>query len=60
MRITLTQPHTHAGRRYPKGAVLDLPEAKAQWLLALQRATPLESASPPMAKAQKPLMPPKE
>lgn len=34
MHIELLQAHTHAGRRLPAGARLDLPEASARWLIA--------------------------
>lgn len=34
MPIELLRPHTHAGRRLPAGARLDLPEASARWLIA--------------------------
>lgn len=33
--VHLLQPHRHAGRDYPKGATLELPESKAQWLIGL-------------------------
>jgi hypothetical protein len=38
MRIILKKPHRHAGRDYPEGASLELPEHKAQWLIGLGRA----------------------
>ena len=38
MKIKLTHPHTHAGRKYPAGAEIDLPDRKAQWLIGLERA----------------------
>lgn len=33
--IYLLKPHRHAGREYPVGAPLDLPESKAIWLVGL-------------------------
>lgn len=38
MRIELITPHTHAGRQYPAGATLDLPDHKAEWLIAVGTA----------------------
>ncbi|MEW6415801.1 MAG: hypothetical protein AB1482_11160 [Pseudomonadota bacterium] len=35
MQIRLALPHTHAGRDYPPGAVLDLDADAAAWLVAL-------------------------
>lgn len=37
-KITLTQPHEHAGRDYPPGAVLTLDDDQADWLISLGRA----------------------
>ena len=35
MTIQLIKAHTHAGRKYPPGAVLTLRDDKAQWLIGL-------------------------
>ena len=37
--VYLLKPHRHAGRDYPVGAPLDLPESKAAWLVGLSVAT---------------------
>jgi hypothetical protein len=49
MHIELLQPHTHAGRRLPAGARLDLPEASARWLIAqgVARIVTPDSLIPP-------------
>lgn len=47
-RIKLRTPHTHAGRKYPAGATLRLPEHKAEWLIGLGVA---EEADEPAAEA---------
>lgn len=46
--VHLLQPHRHAGRDYPTGASLDLPESKAQWLIGLKVASkdPVPAAIP--------------
>lgn len=36
--VELRKQHEHAGRTYPKGAELSLPEGKADWLIALKVA----------------------
>lgn len=33
MKITLTQPHTHAGQALRPGDVIDVPHSVATWLL---------------------------
>ncbi len=33
MTVELIQPHTHAGQDYPPGAMLELDEATARWLI---------------------------
>ena len=33
-RLTLNRPHTHAGRLYAPGAVLDVDPRTADWLIA--------------------------
>lgn len=37
--VYLLKPHRHAGRDYPKGAELELPESKAAWLIGLKVAS---------------------
>jgi len=56
MRIKLKKPHTHAGRKYPAGAELDLPVIKAEWLKALGVA---EEAPAPDVAAQAEDKPPR-
>lgn len=43
MRIELITPHTHAGRKYPAGATLTLPEHKAEWLKGIGVAKAAEA-----------------
>jgi len=33
--VYLLRPHRHAGRDYPVGAQLEMPESKATWLVGL-------------------------
>lgn len=40
MLIELLKPHTHAGRDYPAGSKLELSQADAEWLIALETAKP--------------------
>ena len=37
--INLLKPHRHAGRDYPAGAPLTLPQRKAAWLIGIGTAT---------------------
>jgi len=37
--ITLLKPHRHAGRNYPAGSTLTLPQRKAAWLIGVGVAT---------------------
>lgn len=46
MRIKLIKTHRHAGRDYPAGAEIDLPERKANWLIGLKRAEAMGKAKP--------------
>lgn len=50
--VELLRPHRHAGRDYQPGMALSLPQAKADWLIALGVAQPKTAAAP--AAAQKP------
>lgn len=58
--IELTQPHRHAGRDYPAGAVLTLPERKAAWLIGLGRAREVSPAPMPAPAAPVHAKKPKE
>ena len=49
-RVNLLKPHRHAGRDYQPGQSLELPEDKAEWLVALGVA----SAEPAPSTAAKP------
>ena len=57
VRIELLKPHRHAGREYKTGQFLELPEDKADWLIAQEVAKPASVApstpSAPAAKAAK-------
>ena len=57
VRIELLKPHRHAGREYKAGQFLELPEDKADWLIAQEVAKPASVApstpSAPAAKAAK-------
>lgn len=48
MQIKLLKPHRHAGRDYPPGATLDLPDSKADWLcgLGVAEKAPADRAAP--------------
>jgi hypothetical protein len=56
MRIELITPHTHAGRKYPAGATLEMPAHKAEWLIGIGTAKAAEPAPPiaPTPKAARP------
>lgn len=54
MPIELLRPHTHAGRRLPAGARLDLPEASARWLIAQGVARLVTPVTPAPAPSLKP------
>lgn len=51
MRIELITPHTHAGRKYPAGATLTLPEHKAEWLIGIGTAKAAEDVAEHEPKA---------
>lgn len=40
MKIKLLQPHTHAGRDYQPGAVIEVDKDSAEWLIANGIAQP--------------------
>ena len=52
MRITLLQPHTHAGRDYPTGAELDIAPLDAEWLVAIKTAEPVTTPAAKPAKTE--------
>lgn len=43
MKVQLQADHTHAGRLYPRGHVLDLPDERARWLIGLGAAKALQA-----------------
>ena len=43
--VELRKQHEHAGRTYPKGSEISLPEAKAEWLIAMKVAKEVEADS---------------
>ncbi|MDP2783301.1 MAG: hypothetical protein Q8O38_01715 [Sulfurimicrobium sp.] len=47
MKIELLKPHTHAGRDYLPGAVIDLDKDAAEWLIASGIAKPATKPSKP-------------
>ncbi len=50
-QIELIKPHRHAGRDYPPGAVLELPAAKADWLIGIGSAKAAPAPAPAPAKS---------
>ena len=46
MKIELITPHTHAGKLYPPGAVIDLDADAAQWLIDFGAAKKVKPAKP--------------
>jgi hypothetical protein len=46
MRVRLITDHTHAGIFYPAGSVIDIPDADARWLIAMQCATEIQHDRP--------------
>lgn len=54
--LHLIRPHRHAGRNYPAGSQIRLPERKAAWLIGLgaaRAAGPDKPADKPADKTQK-------
>lgn len=43
MKIQLLKPHSHAGREYQPGAILELDRDAAEWLIAIGSAKPAET-----------------
>jgi hypothetical protein len=57
MKVELLADHTHAGRRYPSGQVLDLPDEQARWLIGLGAAKALQThdgSADPLRRPAKP------
>ena len=52
--ICLLKPHRHAGRDYKPGATLELPAAKADWLIGIgsAKAAPATPATAPAKPAK--------
>lgn len=58
--MKLKKPHTHAGRKYPAGAVIRALRAdQADWLEALGVAEPIAAADAPRAEPPAPRATPK-
>lgn len=61
MQIELALPHTHAGREYSAGAVLDLDPDTAEWLIAqgvaVPRLTPVTDVVPGLVPMKSPSAP---
>ena len=45
-RVKLLKPHRHAGRDYKPGQFLELPEAKAAWLISVDTAEAAPAPTP--------------
>lgn len=57
MQLELLQPHTHAGVDLAPGAVIELDDDLARWLIDLAtarpaRATPVQDTLPTLEKSQ--------
>ncbi|WP_062196538.1 DUF7210 family protein [Caldimonas taiwanensis] len=57
MKVELLADHTHAGRRYPSGQVLDLPDEQARWLIGLGAAKALQTQDGRADAPQRPAKP---
>lgn len=44
MKVELLKPHTHAGKDYPAGAVIEIDPAQAEWLIAIGVAKPTKKS----------------
>lgn len=53
-RVKLIKPHRHAGRDYQPEQFLELPEGKAQWLIATGTAEAAPTPAPTPAPAATP------
>ena len=62
-RVKLLKPHRHAGRDYKPEQFLELPEAKAEWLISVGTAEAAPAPAPTPTDADRPraypLPPPK-
>lgn len=57
-RVKLLKPHRHAGRDYKPEQFLELPEAKAEWLISVGTAEAAPAPTPtPTDAAQAPRVP---
>lgn len=57
-RVKLLKPHRHAGRDYKPEQFLELPEAKAEWLVSVGTAEAAPAPTPtPTDAAQAPRVP---
>ncbi len=54
-RVKLLKPHRHAGRDYKPGQFLELPEAKAAWLISVDTAEAAPAPTPAPAPAPAPV-----
>lgn len=54
MKIELIRQHAHAGKTYPPGETLELPEDTARWLIDAGVARALNTAPQPAPKSDKP------
>jgi hypothetical protein len=50
--IELTKPHTHAGRDYAPGAVLDVDDGAARWLIEIGVAKATDPTQETQRKAK--------
>ncbi|WPP47093.1 hypothetical protein [Pseudomonas sp. AN-1] len=44
VKVTLSKPHTHAGKRYEKGAEIEVPRVDAEFLLRVKAIDKLPAA----------------
>lgn len=44
MKIELLKPHTHAGKDYPAGEVIELDKHAADWLISIGSAKSVKAA----------------
>jgi hypothetical protein len=45
--------HTHEGKQYSQGAIIEMPADSAQWLIDLKRAEPVVAQSGKKSTSQK-------
>lgn len=51
--IKLLKPHRHAGRDYPAGGELTMADHRAQWLIGIGKAKPVDIAAAPASATTK-------